>query len=128
MKPNKQTQVLVIDDSNFMRKTITQGLQESIKNISITEAKNGKEAINKMKLYSYDIITLDVNMPYINGLDVLKYINSNKIKSNVMMISQQAQVNIIKESILLGARDFLTKPFTTERFKIACKRCLNVSG
>lgn len=103
--------VLVVDDSAFMRRIITDILKEDNRFEVIETAKNGKEALSKIKSLKPDVITLDVEMPILNGIETLKEIMSN-YKTPVVMLSSLTQdgAEATMEALELGAVDFIAKP------------------
>ncbi|MBF8983074.1 chemotaxis response regulator protein-glutamate methylesterase [Lutibacter sp. B2] len=109
--------VLVVDDSAFMRKVITDwiNLDEELKVVGT--ARNGKDAIQKIKQLSPDVVTMDVEMPIMNGLETLKWIMNNCPLPVVMLssITKEGAEATIK-ALELGAVDFITKP--TNIFKM----------
>lgn len=107
----KTKKVLVIDDSAFMRRVISDIINSEPRLEVVDVAKNGKEALQKIKELKPDVVTLDIEMPVMNGLEVLKMImNENPIP--VVMVSSLTGQGT-KETILaleLGAVDFIAKP------------------
>lgn len=107
----KLINVLVVDDSAFMRKVISDLLEESGDIKVIGTAKDGLEAIEKVKLLNPDVITLDVEMPAMDGLSCLKELQK-ETKAPVIMLSgfttRGATATI--EALAAGAIDFITKP------------------
>lgn len=106
-----QVKVLVVDDSAFMRKLITDFLSEDPRFHVIGTARNGKDAIQKVKEWQPDVVTLDVEMPEMNGLDALQAIMSEN-PTRVVMLSTTTKEGA--ENTLLamsyGAIDFIAKP------------------
>lgn len=104
--------VLVVDDSAIMRKLITDLLKKDPQIEVIDQAINGKEAIEKAKLLKPDVITLDIEMPEMDGLTALKLIKAEKINSKVIMFSSLTQegAKATIEALSLGAFDFVPKP------------------
>ncbi|MBZ4682579.1 MAG: chemotaxis response regulator protein-glutamate methylesterase [Fusobacteriales bacterium] len=103
--------VLVVDDSLFMRKIITKILEEDEEIVVVGSAKNGKEAVEMNLKLSPDVITLDVEMPIMNGLEALKEIMNTKPTKVIMLSSlttEGAKETI--EALENGAFDFLSKP------------------
>lgn len=103
--------VLVVDDSAFMRKILTDIL-ESAGDIEVTAtANNGVEALEKAKVENFDVITLDVEMPYLDGLSCLKELQ--KITdSHIIMLSSHTKSGekATIDALEAGAIDFITKP------------------
>ena len=106
-----QVKVLVVDDSAFMRKLITDFLNEDPRFHVIGTARNGKDAIEKVKEWQPDVVTLDVEMPEMNGLDALQAIMSEN-PTRIVMLSTTTKLGA--ENTLLamsyGAIDFIAKP------------------
>jgi len=103
--------VLIVDDSAFMRKLIQDFLTEDSRISVIGTARNGEEALKKLKELKPDVITLDVEMPVMNGLDALNKIMKEHPVPVVMLSSttKQGAENTIL-AIQYGAVDFITKP------------------
>jgi len=103
--------VLVVDDSAFMRKKLTEIL-ESDPNIKVVAtARDGEDAIRKAEEYMPDVITLDVNMPRMDGLTALKILMQKKIAPVVMVSSlTQEGAEITLKALEMGAFDFVPKP------------------
>lgn len=112
LEMSKQIRVLVVDDSAFMRKVIGDILSNE-KDIEVVDfARNGKEAIEKAKLKNPDIITLDVEMPILSGLDALSELMAIQPTPKVIMVSslttEGADATI--KALERGALDFIAKP------------------
>jgi len=103
--------VMVVDDSVFMRKMITKMLEKEKDIEVIATAKNGKEAIDLNIKMKPDVITLDIEMPQINGLEALKEIMATRPTKVIMLssLTTEGAKETIK-SLELGAFDFLSKP------------------
>jgi two-component system chemotaxis response regulator CheB len=109
--------VLVVDDSAFMRKVLTDILSDTSKIEVVGTAKNGQDALEQIRILKPDIVTLDVEMPVMDGITALKHI-VNEFKIPVVMLSSltQAGADLTIEALEIGAVDFITKP--TSIFKI----------
>jgi two-component system chemotaxis response regulator CheB len=107
-------QVLVVDDSIFMRKLISDLISENPLYNVIATAKNGKDAIEKTKLHKPDVVTMDVEMPEMDGLQALKII-MKEIPTPVIMLSNLtiAGANETIQALEWGAIDFVKKPSGT---------------
>ena len=104
--------ILVVDDSALMRRVLCD-IIESDKNLKVVDkAINGAEALDLIKKNSYDAVVLDVNMPVMNGLELLKALRKDKISVRIMMAStdtrEGAQTTL--DALELGALDFVHKP------------------
>ncbi|OPY83747.1 MAG: Chemotaxis response regulator protein-glutamate methylesterase [Syntrophorhabdus sp. PtaU1.Bin153] len=105
--------VLVVDDSSFMRKTVTRMLQ-SDENIQVVgTAGNGEEAINKIEALKPDVVTMDIEMPVMNGIEALKHIMAkNPLPVIVLSGISKEGADVTMEALNLGACDFMTKELT----------------
>lgn len=106
-----KTRVLVVDDSAFMRRVITDIINEEESFEVIDTARNGKEAVEKVKTLHPDVVTLDVEMPVMDGLDALERI-MEECPVPVLMLSSITKegADATIRSLELGAIDFITKP------------------
>jgi two-component system chemotaxis response regulator CheB len=108
----KSIRVLVVDDSALMRRVISDMLNEKSDMEVIATARNGQDALEKAKKLELDIITLDVEMPIMNGIDTLKELKKDNINMPVIMLSglTKESTTITMECLHLGAFDFIPKP------------------
>lgn len=109
-----QKTVLVVDDSMFMR-NILKNILRNNNYVVIDEAENGKSAIDKYFQLKPDIVTMDITMPEMNGLEALKYIKNKDKDANIVVCSAMGQQTLIMEAIQSGAKDFIIKPFQANR-------------
>lgn len=101
--------ILIVDNSLFMRTWLKKLLSEA--NFSnFVEAENGLKAIDQYKLYSPDIVIMDITMPELNGIDALKEIMKIDRHANVIICSALGQKHLIIDAIKNGAKDFIIKP------------------
>lgn len=105
--------VLIVDDAAFMRLKIRDILEKN-GYTSIEEASDGEEAFKKYKEFKPDVVTMDITMPQVSGLQALKAIIQYDPKAKVVMLSAMGQENMIKEAIISGAKTFIIKPFKDE--------------
>src|ERR1035437_4506131 len=112
--------VLVVDDSAFMRKALSRMLEKDGAIQVVGTAANGKEAIEKIELLNPDVVTMDIEMPVMNGIEALKHIMANH-PIPVIMFSALTQegANITMEAINIGAYDFITKDFSNVSIHIS---------
>jgi two-component system, chemotaxis family, chemotaxis protein CheY len=106
--------VLVVDDSLYMRTIIKDALERAGYTV-IGQASNGEEAIDLAFELRPDIITLDNILPDMIGTDILKVYSQEGLLSKVIMISAVGQESVIAEGLNLGAKAYITKPFTSEQ-------------
>lgn len=114
---------MIVDDTMFMRLSIRKMLEKHDFNI-VGEAKNGLEAVELYKKLKPDIVTMDITMPEMSGIDALKNIISFDPKAKVVMISALGQETMVKEAIIFGAKTFIVKPFQEERIIQTLKKLL----
>lgn len=105
--------ILITDDAAFMRLALKTMLEKNGFEI-VGEAENGEIAIEKYKILKPDIITLDITMPVMDGLEALKQIMAFDKKAKAMMISALGQQTIVREAVMSGAVGFVIKPFNEE--------------
>ena len=102
--------VLIVDDSRTSRK-ILRGILEESGHVVIDEAVNGQEGVQKFQSCKPDVVTMDITMPVLVGMEALKMIKALKPEAKVIMVTAAGQKNKMIDCIKLGADDFLTKPF-----------------
>lgn len=103
--------ILIVDDSAFMRKVL-RDIFESAGYKNFIEASNGRDAIDKWKSEHPDFIFLDVIMPEMNGMDVLREIGK---EAKIIVVSAVGQKDMIEEAKNLGALDYIIKPFDRDQ-------------
>lgn len=106
--------ILVVDDSAFMRATIRRILESNGFTV-VGEAENGRVAVEKYKELMPDLVTLDVIMGEMDGLNALNLIMAHNPDALVMMISSMGQMPYVREAINVGAKGFIVKPFNEKQ-------------
>ena len=115
--------VMVVDDSMFARQKLKEFLQEQ--GFEVCEADSGETAIEKYLTEKPDIVTLDITMPQMNGIDALKKIIEIDKNAKVIMITAVRQKVNVLEAITFGAKDFIVKPFVEEQLKKSIDKIVN---
>ena len=115
--------ILIVDDSYYMRTMLRDILTDAGHGIA-GEAPNGAEAIELAATLSPDLILLDVILPDITGMDVLKKIIANNPKAKVLMISAVGNDDVHKQAVKDGALDFILKPFSEEEVLAKVRKAL----
>ena len=105
--------VLVVDDAAFMRMAIKRILDGNGFEV-IGEAENGAIAVKKYKELKPDIVTMDITMPEMTGLEALKSIMEFDPGAKVIMVSAMGQEVMVREAIMHGAQSFIIKPFKND--------------
>lgn len=106
--------LLVVDDALLMRKMIRDVATEAGWEVA-GEARNGAEAVDLYRRLRPDLVTMDVVMPQVSGLEALRLIRAHDPGAQVVMVTALDQKQTILESIRDGAIDFIVKPFERER-------------
>ncbi|HXU11839.1 MAG TPA: response regulator [Candidatus Binatia bacterium] len=108
--------VLVVDDAMFMRSMIKDILVNAGGRYEIVgEASNGREAIARFRELSPNLVTMDIVMPQLDGIEATREILKVNPAAVIVMCSAMGQEALVVESISAGAKDFIVKPFTSER-------------
>jgi two-component system chemotaxis response regulator CheY len=115
--------VLVVDDAAFMRKVVGDALSGGGHEV-IGEASNGLEAITRYVELQPELMTLDITMPEMDGLTALREIIAMDPSARIIMCSALGQERKVLEAIKAGAKDFVVKPFKTERVLDAVGRAM----
>ncbi|KGP73493.1 response regulator [Pontibacillus yanchengensis] len=115
--------ILIVDDAKFMRLTLSNILQKGEHHV-VGEAENGTQAVEMFEAEQPDLVTMDITMPELNGLDAMKKILSNNPKAKIVMCSAMGQQKMVVEAIEAGAKDFIVKPFDESRVLEAINRVL----
>ena len=101
--------VLVVDDEQNIRRLIRN--EFSLEGYEVTTAKNGEECLSLIPRKLFDVILLDIKLPRLNGLDVLRKIKEISSSTDVIMITGYGDIQSAVSSLKLGALDYVTKPF-----------------
>ena len=119
--------VLVVDDSSATRSLIMSML-EDIGGIDVFESSSGFEALKILPRQPFDLIVADINMPDINGFELVSFVKNNEKYKNipVIFVSTERNEEEINKGMSLGAFAYITKPFNTEEFHYIVKRALSL--
>ena len=101
--------VLVVDDSNTMRRIISQQLKSEAYEIC-GEAANGEEALERYKELDPDVVTLDINMPVVDGVTALKAILEYDKNARVVMLTSEGEKQTVIDAVSMGAKGYIVKP------------------
>lgn len=116
--------VLVVDDAIFMRKMISEILEENGMEV-VGESDTGSGAIEKYKELRPDLVTMDIIMPEMNGIDAVRKIMTVDSNAKIVMCSALGQQALVQEAMAAGAKDFLIKPFNPSRVVEVLNKVLN---
>lgn len=123
--PDKK-KILVIDDESIVGISCERVLTKE--NYDVTFQQNAKRGLMEALSGNYDVILLDLVLPDIEGMDILKTIKSKGVSSEVIIITGYATVKTAVGALKLGAADYLSKPFTPEELKIVIKKVIDHSA
>lgn len=120
--------ILVVEDSASTRSFVRAILESP--DVEVTEAQSGFDAMRLLPRARYDLIITDINMPDVNGLELISFIRkSEQYKTTpLVIISTQATERDIERGKKLGADAFVAKPFTPETLRGACEQLLEPHG
>lgn len=106
--------ILITDDALFMRVTLKNILSSNGYEV-VGEAENGAQAVKLYGELKPDLVTMDITMPEMDGLEALKQIKALDGNAKVVMCTAMGQKNMVVEAIQSGAKDFIVKPFQPDR-------------
>ncbi|GGG16287.1 response regulator [Paenibacillus abyssi] len=115
--------IMIVDDAAFMRMMIKQILTESGYEV-VGEAVNGKDAVAKYSELKPDLVTMDITMPELDGVEAVKEIRKVNSSAKVIMCSAMGQQHMVVSAIQAGASDFIVKPFQKDRVLEAVQKVL----
>lgn len=117
--------VLIVDDAIFMRRMLADILKKGDYEVC-AEAGNGAEAVEKYKEEEPDLVTMDIIMPDMSGIDAVKKIKEIDSDAKIVMVSAMGHQSLVVEAIQAGAKDYVVKPFQPSRVLEAVQRVLKL--
>ncbi len=122
----EKRRILIVDDEKNIRFTLIQALESEV--LEADAAINGEDALEKIERGSYDLILLDLKMPGMDGMDVLRLLAKNRPDLRTVIITAHGAVGSAVEAMKLGAVDFLEKPFTPSEIRSVVAKALDREG
>lgn len=119
------TRVLIVDDAIFMRRMISDILKKEGFEIC-GEAGTGTQAVQMYRELQPDLVTMDIIMPDMSGIDAVREIIKEFPNAKILMVSAMGQQSLVVEAIQAGAKDFVVKPFQPSRVLESVNRVLNL--
>ena len=116
--------VIIVDDSRIFRKMLKAVFVENGHEV-IGEAGNGEEVLELLKTCTPDLITLDITMPVMDGIEALKNIRNADSSAKVIMVTAAGQKSKMLEAIKYGATEFLAKPFEADQITDVVSKVIN---
>lgn len=115
--------VLIVDDAAFMRKTLALIFQQNGYEVG-GEAENGAQALTRYKELKPDLVTMDITMPEMDGIQAVKAIKAFDPDCKIIVISAMGQESLVREAVLSGAKGFIVKPFKEDVVISTAKKVL----
>ena len=107
-----RTRILIADDEEGIRESLNLILGDEY---DVTFAQDGEETLAKLTSQSFALVLLDVKMPKLDGLEVLRRLKNTGVESAVVVLTAYQSVELAREAVKLGALDYLPKPFEREQ-------------
>ena len=122
--------ILIVEDSATMRSLLVSCLEELGEPVKITEASSGFEALRYLPRDEYDLVVTDINMPDINGLELVSFVKNNEKYRGIplVIVSTEGSDRDRDKGLELGADAYLVKPFDPELLRQTVRDLLDVSG
>jgi DNA-binding response OmpR family regulator len=117
MKPR----ILIADDEEGIRESLSLILGDEHE---LAFATDGQEALDKLSREPFELVLLDIKMPKLDGLEVLRRLQGNGVTTPILVLTAYQSVELAKEAIKLGARDYLPKPFERDQILSAVRGVL----
>ena len=115
-----RTKVLIVDDEPSARKILQGRLQ--LMNVQALVASNGSEALERIREEAPGVILLDLQMPKMSGLDVLRSLKREGLEPTVIVVTAHATIEVAVEVMKEGAYDFITKPIDSQHLEIVLRK------
>ena len=114
--------ILIVDDEEIVIRSCLRILDGD--EFQVESVQDGREALRKIEENPYDVVILDIMMPNIDGLEVLRRVKETHPNMDVIMVTGLSQVDTVMQARKLGARVFISKPFEPDELKLVVQRAL----
>lgn len=121
-----KTKILIVDDARFMRMILKDILNEAGYEV-VAEASNGEQAISAYQSVRPDLVTMDIIMPGMSGVEAVGKIVEFDPNAKILMVSAMGQQELVAESLAAGASGFVVKPFVSEKVLEEVRKVLSTS-
>lgn len=118
------TKILIIEDDNDTKELMKDYLLKTLE-CEIQEAREGEEALSKIKVNNFDLIILDIGLPGVSGTDILKKMRKENLNLDFLVTSGWDSLSVLGETLDYGAKDYLSKPFSLDMFGLKVKEILS---
>lgn len=112
--------ILVVDDEETLRNILVKILTKE--GYKVDTAENGEEALEKLRQNQYNLLISDIKMPRLNGFELLKIVKKDYSSMGVIMMTAYGDSYTIKDALLLGADEYITKPFKSFEINLIVER------
>jgi CheY-like chemotaxis protein len=116
--------VLVVDDSRVIREALEAALEPY--GCEVHHADNGAVALQQLKGSHFDLVLVDVNMPVLDGISLVRILRAQGITTKVVLITAGTSSSVITPAVKLGVSDYVSKPFQPERIRVVVARALGL--
>ena len=120
--------VLIVEDDPMVAMINEQYISKNKQFSVVGKCKDGKSALEFLEKQEADLVVLDVFMPQMDGFETLRQIRKKQISVDVIMVTAANDRESLEEALHLGIIDYLVKPFTFERFRIALEKFIAQTG
>lgn len=106
--------VLVVDDSKIIRETLNKQLRWLGHEV-VANASSGREAVDMYKEHRPDLVTMDITMPIMTGIEAVKEIKADFPEASIVMVTSHGEESLVMEAIMSGAKGYILKPITNKK-------------
>ena len=121
--PMRYKPILIVDDEKNIRLTLSQSLE--VLGVETDSAEDGKEALAKLSEKEFGLILLDIRMPGVDGIEVLRQVRESRPDIRIIILTAYGTIDLAVEAMKLGAVDFIQKPFVPEQIRERVARVIN---
>jgi CheY-like chemotaxis protein len=121
--PMRDKPVLIVDDEKNIRLTLSRSLEDL--GVETEGAEDGKEALAKLREKEFGLILLDIRMPGVDGMDVLRQVRESRPDIRIIILTAYGTIELAVEAMKLGAVDFIQKPFVPEQVRERVARLMS---
>ncbi len=121
--PMRDKPILIVDDEKNIRLTLLRSLE--VLGVETDSAEDGKEALVKLREKEFGLILLDIRMPGVDGMEVLRQVRESRPDIRIIILTAYGTIDLAVEAMKLGAVDFIQKPFVPEQIRERIARVMN---
>ena len=119
---SEHPRVLIVDDEKDVRWALCTLMRDQ--GMTALEAQNGREALGSIRAECPDVVLLDIRLPDVDGMQVLKEVRRSDLTTPVIMLTAYGTIELAVEAVKSGAYDFLSKPFNNDEVVLTIRRAL----